>query len=469
MSRRRAIQLGASAAAVRLLGSMPLASGRGKKSVLVAGAGIAGLCCAYELTKLGHEVTVLEAAGRTGGHIFTVRDRLMDGLYADGGAEHFTKPGYETYWRHVEEFNLPVLPYPRRNDVRRLIDGRLYTEEMLADRAVLGRLGFNSREIEYLSRQPWWNLGMLYYGPYMERFKDEYRPFDSGLGELDKTTRGELFKKDGASAAALGFIGGRGSALHALWHAAILNLRHVPLWPPQVFRLRGGNQLMTDAFAARLGERIRLGCPVTGIEQGDSAVTVRYREFGVEKKLEGDYLVCTMSLVMLRRIPATPAWPEAKDYVIRNFPYYTAARPIFQARTRFWQREGMSINLEFGEPTLQHVWSMAEEVQTSRGLVVGTAEGLTSADEALRTFRRLYPGKGDDIEQALVVDWARDPWAIACEPVSYAPGELPRFWPLVMEPHRRIHFAGAYADNLNWGMEAATRSAHRVAKAIDEA
>jgi len=33
----------------------------------------------------------------------------------------------------------------------------------------------------------------------------------------------------------------------------------------------------------------------------------------------------------------------------------------------------------------------------------------------------------------------------------------------------RVHFAGAYADNLNWGMEAATRSANRVAEAIDAA
>jgi monoamine oxidase len=32
-----------------------------------------------------------------------------------------------------------------------------------------------------------------------------------------------------------------------------------------------------------------------------------------------------------------------------------------------------------------------------------------------------------------------------------------------------VQFAGAYADNLNWGMEAATRSANRVALAIDQA
>ena len=49
------------------------------------------------------------------------------------------------------------------------------------------------------------------------------------------------------------------------------------------------------------------------------------------------------------------------------------------------------------------------------------------------------------------------------------PGQLAMFWPVLIEPQGRIHFVGAYADNLNWGMEAATRSANRVAEAIDRA
>src|SRR5712664_456279 len=57
------------------------------KKVIVAGAGITGLCCAYELMKSGHEVVVLEATGRYGGHVFTGRDGLSDGLYADFGAD----------------------------------------------------------------------------------------------------------------------------------------------------------------------------------------------------------------------------------------------------------------------------------------------------------------------------------------------------------------------------------------------
>ncbi len=41
-------------------------SRRPAKRVIVAGAGIGGLCCAYELMDRGHDVTVLEAAGRAG-------------------------------------------------------------------------------------------------------------------------------------------------------------------------------------------------------------------------------------------------------------------------------------------------------------------------------------------------------------------------------------------------------------------
>src|SRR5258708_21171201 len=71
------------------------------KKVIVAGAGITGLCCAYELMKAGHEVVVLEASGRYGGHVFTGRGGLSDGLYADFCADHITKPGYERFFDYA--------------------------------------------------------------------------------------------------------------------------------------------------------------------------------------------------------------------------------------------------------------------------------------------------------------------------------------------------------------------------------
>lgn len=468
LSRREVLRL-AGAGWVSVMTSPEIrAQSRRTKRVIVAGAGIGGLCCAYELMKRGHEVTVLEAAGRTGGHVLTVRDHLADGLYADGGAEHITKPGYDLYWQYVKEFELTVLPYPRRPNVMRFIGGKMYSPEMLADRKVLAGFGFNQREIDYLAQHQWWELPLLYYRPYLDSFKDEYSPFEAGLNHLDSISLTDLLKKERASPAAIGFVGSSTSALQVLWHAAILKLRGVPLWPPQVFRLKDGNQKMTDAFASRLGDRVFLGSPVTAIAHGQTGVSVTVQQYGQTKKLEADYLVSSMSLVQLRKIPVTPDWPEDKKLVIHQTRYYSLSRPIFQSRTRFWERDRIVPNLDFDDAVLSSVWSMAEEVSTRRGLLAGSAAGSADPEQVLATFRRFYPGQCEDIEQVRIVNWPNDPWASACERISF-PGQLAKFWPKVMEPHGRIHFAGAYADNLDWGMEAATRSANRVAADLDRA
>jgi monoamine oxidase len=443
------------------------AAQRPARKVIVAGAGIGGLCCAWELVRRGHEVLVLEAAERTGGHVFTFRDGLDDGLYADAGAEHFTRPGYERFWSYVEEFKLPYVYYPRRERIVRWIDGVAHTEEMLADPKVLGGFGLSAREIEYVKAHGFPELAGLYYRPYLDAFRDEYRPFDAGLDQLDAMTTTELFRKDGASAGALQFIGGGGSALQSVWHAAILKIRGVPLFPPKVYRLVGGNQKLPDAFVERLGPRVRLGSPVTGIEHGQSGVRVTCRSGGAGVAHEADHLVCAMSAVMLRQIPVRPALPDAKAFAIANVPYYFDSRPIFQSRTKFWERDGVSPNMEFGDPELNHVWSTCDDVPTTRGLIVGTATGPQSADAALAMFRKRYPGRSEDIEKSRVHVWATNRWASACERTEYRPGQLAKFWPTLIEPHGRIHFVGAYADNLNWGMEAATRSGYRAAEAID--
>lgn len=466
MTRRDVLQIAAGAGLA--LASNQAQAATKKKKVVVAGGGIAGLCCAYELSRAGHDVTVLEASGRVGGHVKTVRDELPDGLYVDAGAEQFTKPGYELYWSYVREFNLPHLQDHRRDHMLRRIGDRLYSEEELASPKVLTGFGFNQREVKFLASHPWWDLPRLYLGKYSDDFHDEYKPFDAGLNELDNITVTQLLQREGASDAGVRFAGGGSSALHTVWHTAILKKRGVPLFPTQVFRLIGGNSRLPETFASKLQDRVKLGCPVLGIQHGPTSVTVQYREFGEAKEISADYLVCCMSAVMLRQIPITPALPEPKQWAVQNVPYYSATRPVFQSRTKFWREKGPGINVEFSKPAIEHVWSMADDVETQRGLIVGTAQPGVRADAALATFRDIYPQK-DTIEHAMIIDWSRDPWCMACETTSYKPGELTKFWPALIEPHGRIHFAGAYCDNLNWGQEAATRSANRVARAIDSA
>jgi monoamine oxidase len=211
-----------------------------------------------------------------------------------------------------------------------------------------------------------------------------------------------------------------------------------------------------------------LNCAITSINNGNNGVTVKYKQNEKEKEMEADYLVSCIPPPAFINIPVTPALSEAKKYVLSNIRYDSYQRFVFQASSKFWEKDKVSINLELDHPDLWAVWHSADEVDTHRVIVLGTGPGGISPQRALAAFREVYPGKEDTIEQAVGRDWTKEKYSPTCERLPFPMGELHKFWPELMNPAGRIHFAGAWADNLNWGMEASTRSANRVASAIDK-
>jgi monoamine oxidase len=185
--------------------------------------------------------------------------------------------------------------------------------------------------------------------------------------------------------------------------------------------------------------------------------------------MSADFLANCIPLPAFRNIPVEPALPPEKQFVIENVTYDSYGRLVFQAASKFWLEDKLSINMELDHPDISSIWQVADEVESPRVALMGTCPGGVSAQRALATFREIYPGKHDTIEFAYVRDWSKETFSFTCERLAFPIGQLKKFWPHVMTPHGRIHFAGAYADNLNWGMEAATRSANRVATEIDHA
>jgi monoamine oxidase len=226
--------------------------------------------------------------------------------------------------------------------------------------------------------------------------------------------------------------------------------------------------MMPNAFAKKLGERVWLNCPIVSISHDETRVNVKYKQQGKEQNMEADYLVNCIPPPAFIKIPVTPEFSAEKKYVLGNITYDSYQRFVFQASSKFWEKDNVSINLELGHPDLWSVWHSADEVETHRVIVLGTGPGGISPQRALAAFRELYPGKKDTIEQALGRDWTKETYSPTCERLAFPMGELHRFWPELMKPVGRIHFAGAWADNLNWGMEASTRSANRVASQIDK-
>ena len=121
LTRRQFLRRSALAAAGLGLAQSPLARGatailtKGPaKKVLVLGAGMAGIVAAYELTQLGHDVTVLEARTRPGGRVHTLREPFSDGLFAEEGAARIPQT-HDLTLKYVNQFALGLEPfYPAR-------------------------------------------------------------------------------------------------------------------------------------------------------------------------------------------------------------------------------------------------------------------------------------------------------------------------------------------------------------------
>src|SRR5687768_1661615 len=86
LTRREMIQRSLAATAGLFLSDRFAAGASATGRVVVIGAGFSGLAAAYELTRAGYDVTVLEARNRVGGRVISFAD-LVKGKHVEGGAE----------------------------------------------------------------------------------------------------------------------------------------------------------------------------------------------------------------------------------------------------------------------------------------------------------------------------------------------------------------------------------------------
>jgi monoamine oxidase len=131
INRRTFIKQGALAVGASLVGWPIVTASIAPKKIVIVGAGMAGLSAGYELSQLGHEVTILEARTRPGGRVHTLREPFSDGLFAEAGAARIPD-NHDLTLKYVKLFEVPLEPmYPSRLSSL-VVDGQSKREVSIA-------------------------------------------------------------------------------------------------------------------------------------------------------------------------------------------------------------------------------------------------------------------------------------------------------------------------------------------------
>jgi monoamine oxidase len=484
--RRDLLKLGAWAAATGVFAQAPpamqgrrepalLAPGKQKK-VLVLGAGLAGLVAAYELTRLGHEVTILEAQNRPGGRVLTLREPWADGLYVEAGAARIPD-NHALTLKYVQEFGLPMAPfYPPGARQYSIGNKRIRTRP--DGEFDLHEVPLPLREDERVDGL--WPLLEKYIKGALAEIGD---PWTLDLGsavakKYDSFAFNIFLRQQGASDAANNLMSWPWATADDDRISGLWTLREIAFESQETTRTKivGGNDQLPRAFAHRLRDHIHYGAPVIRIEQHDDRVRaiVHREEAGTHEHFEAERLICTIPFPALRRVDVAPALSREKRRVINELAYDHIVRASLQCRTRYWEKDGFN---GFGHSdTPQQFWHFTHDQPGPRGLLVSflsgpTAERVAAMDEEARDryivaqMERAHPGLTANLEAMHVKVWHQDPWTHGALGFP-GTGQMTGILVGAEKPEGRLHFAGEHLSRFQGWMQGALESGLRAANEV---
>jgi monoamine oxidase len=463
LTRREMIQRSLAAAGGLLLSAHfgPLAAQSGGGRVVVIGGGFSGLAAAYELSRAGYDVTVVEARNRIGGRVITFSD-LVPGKTVEGGAE-LIGSNHPAWVAYAKQFGLEFLDVSEEDaEAPIVLDGRRVTAD----------------ESEAL-----WQEMEEAFSTILEDAApvDADRPWVSpGADALDRRTLASWI--DGLDASplcrsAMRTMMAADNGVVTEWQSYLANLAMVKggglerYWDEtEVYRCRGGNQQLAVKLADAIGgARVLTRTPVRAVAIADERARVTLADGRV---LDAEHVILTAPPSVWNKIAFDPGLPAGLAPQMAS-----NVKCLIGLRGPFWRRAGLAPDLLSDGP-VNLTWH-GTDGQAGAGEALVAFSGGPSADECrdwgaqrmdryLAELEKVYRAIRPNYVRARFMDWPGDSWARGsyCFP---APGQVTVQGPTLVDGIGRLHFAGEYSSYAFMGyMEGALNSGARVARQIAE-
>lgn len=444
-------------------------------TVIVVGAGLAGLSAARRLVASGREVVVLEARDRVGGR---VRGGELAGHPVEVGGTWLGE-GHAMMYALVEELGLAT--FRTWNDSgsvllelggrqSRLAPHKGATPRLnpfaLADLAQ-GLLRFERMATKVDLEQPWATPGAR---------RLDGQTFESWIRRNLRTSAGRAYFHT-ACEAVFAADACDLSLLHALFYARS-NADFETLLAvdrgAQQDRVVGGSVRVAEGLAVLLGDRVRLGAVVRSVRQGADEVAVELRD---GSRVTGERLVVAIPPMLAGRLEYDPPLPSWRDQLTQKLPAGSVVKAFAAYPTPFWRDEALNGQAASDRGPVKVTFDVSPPA-AEVGMMLGFIEGgdardwvRLSAQDRRRSFldslvRYFGPAAGNPIAY-LEQDWTAEEFSRGCYGAHFAPGVWTAFGEALRPPVGRIHWAGAeYAVHWNGYMEGAVRSGEATADEV---
>lgn len=465
---------------------LPSGSGAGK-SVVILGAGMAGLSAGYELIKAGYAVTILEARDRIGGRVWSIRggDRVVQegradqlcqfdsGLYMNAGAARLPT-AHEAIFHYARQLNVPleVMVNVNRSAAvdaggqivtqrRAVNDTRGAIAELLAKSLDRGALDHDLTAADkqmlraYLS--DWGALGKT--GSYTGSDRSGYSVPPGGYGQpgkvMDPLTLDQLMT-------------------HGDWGTPALFEEVFDQQAP-MFQPVGGMDRIAYAIYGTLKDHVRLNTLVSGVRTTGKGVTVTLANGA---PVMADYCLCTLPANYVARLDHD--FSPAKKASLASAVYIPSAKVAWEA-PRFWEEEGIYGGLAWTEQANTLVWYPSGGWNGPKGILMGayTYAGRDNSvafthmphEQRLAISRgvieRMHPGKSRLLGKPITVAWneTRYSGGVGC---LWTDEQRKTDYLQLCKPEGRVFFAGEHLSYIPFWQEGAIQSGYEAIKLLRE-